>query len=103
MDTEKENQFSYIPQVNEVAPDMISASLYLQDSVTERLTRTAKSSPVQKPKQPSKERTIIDIATFLSGPVEIESALKSASRDEGEEENRMQLVECSLYFYIIIC
>lgn len=81
-DTEKENQYSYTPKVNEVGRDMISVSLYLQENVTDRLTRTAKSSPVQKTK-PSKERTIIDMATFLSGPVEIDAALKASSREEG--------------------
>jgi hypothetical protein len=87
-DKEKEN-YTYMPQVNEVAPDMISVNLYLNDDVTNRLTRTTKGSkaPVQKPPQqqqpPSKERTIIDISSFLSGPAETEECLKSSSRDDG--------------------
>ena len=90
VDIEKENEYSYTPQVNEVGPDMISASLYLQESVTDRLTKKAMSSPVQKAK-PTKERTIIDMATFLSGPMENEAALKSSSRDNGRKENNFIL------------
>jgi hypothetical protein len=61
---------------------MLSARVYVNRDVTDRLTRNTRSSPVQKPK-PQKERTIIDINSFLAGPVEIEECLNKTSRHDG--------------------
>lgn len=77
----KEN-YTYTPQINAIPQDMLSARMYANRDVVDRLTGHTTKSSVQKPRI-QKERTIIDITSFLAGPEEIEECLKASSRSEG--------------------
>lgn len=97
IDQEKEN-YTYIPKVNNVTSDMISASLYLNRDVTDRLS-SHPSSPPQK--QKPKNRTIIGIESFLAGPNQIEAELEQSKQEnEGpacasEGRSYLEDTECS--------
>ena len=104
---EKEN-FTYTPKVNEISRDMMSARMYTNRDVTDRLTSHAKRSPVKKSK-PQRDRTIIDITSFLAGPAEIEECLKASTRDDVGKHRIPVSCQCtfppSLFFFppVMMC
>ena len=80
---DKEN-YTYKPQVNRVSSEMISASVYCNQDVTDRLTQFAKASPQKKQIPPvHKDRTIIDVNSFLTGSFGVTNDVDDSVCDEG--------------------